>query len=90
MHITRIATLIAVAALAANPLYAQEKSSATPPDDRQALLDECKKEHGKHHDHTKEKGLGGGMVSKCINEKKGAKKAAKKPLHDHNREHKAN
>ena len=88
----KIATLITTSAiflaLAAGPLYAQNKPAESPAGDRKAMRDDCAKEHDKMHDHAKEKGMGGGMMSKCMDEKKGAQKPGKKPLHDHNKEHK--
>ena len=90
MNFTRIATWIAVAALAASPLYAQEKPAAKPSMERQAMMDECKKDHDKHHDHAKGKGLSDGMLSKCMSEKQAAKKAPKKQEHDQHKEHKTN
>ena len=53
------------------------------------VAEDCAKEHGKHHEHAAEKGTGGGMKSKCVNEKSAAKKGTKKPLHDHKKEHKS-
>jgi len=90
MKLSRLATLIVVASFATGTLHAQTKPADTPSADEKAIREDCAKEHGKHHDHVKEKGMGSGMVSKCVDEKKGAKKSAKKPLHDHNKEHKAN
>lgn len=89
MNFARVVTLIAVATLISTPLYAQDKAAAAPATDRQAMKDECAKEHSKMHDHAKEKGMGGGMMAKCINDKKKAMRAAKKPLPDQNKEHKA-
>lgn len=89
MNITRLAILITFAALAASPLYAQDKATSTPAAGKQAMMDECAKETGKRHDHAAEKGASG-MKGKCMDEKMRGKQAAKKPLHDHNKEHKAN
>ena len=88
MNIVRLISTIAFAALAASPLHAQDKAANAPAADKQ-VAEDCAKEHGMHHDHAAEKGMAGGMKSKCMNEKAGAKKDAKKPIHDHNKEHKA-
>lgn len=90
MKIVQLISVIAFAALAAGPLHAQDKAASTPaPAADKQIAEDCAKEHGKHHDHAAEKGTAGGMKSKCMNEKAGAKKGAKKPLHDHNKEHKS-
>ena len=89
MNINRMATLITVVALAASPLYAQDKATSAPAASKQAMMDECAKETGKRHDHAGEKGASG-MKGKCMDEKMRGKQAAKKPVHDHNKEHKAN
>ena len=89
MKISRVAAMIAIATLAAGPLHAQDKAAGSPAASKQAMMDECAKEHRKHHDHAAEKGASA-MKAKCMDEKVSGKQAAKKPLHDHNKEHKAN
>ena len=89
MNISRITAMIAIATLAAGPLYAQDKAASSTTASKQAMMDECAKEHGKHHDHAAEKGASA-MKAKCMDEKMKGKQVAKKPLHDHNKEHKAN
>ena len=89
MKISRITAMIAMATLAAGPLHAQDKATSAPAASKQVMMDECAKEHRKHHDHAAEKGASA-MEAKCMDEKMGGKQAVKKPLHDHNKEHKAN
>ena len=88
MQIVKLISTIAFAALAVSPLHAQDKAASGSTADKQ-VAEDCAKEHGKHHEHAAEKGTGGGMKSKCVNEKSGAKKGTKKPLHDHKKEHKS-
>lgn len=88
MNFIRVATLIAVASLLSTPLYAQDKAAAVRGTDRQAMKDECAKEHDKMHNHAKEKGMGDGMMTKCMNDKEKAKSTAKRPADDQNKERK--
>ena len=88
MQIVKLISTIAFAALTVSPLHAQDKAASVPTADKQ-VAEDCAKEHGKHHEHAAEKGTGGGMKSKCVNEKSAAKKGTKKPLHDHKKEHKS-
>lgn len=70
-----IGLTLACATLIAGNVCARDKP-ASAASSKEAAHADCAKEHGKMHDHAKEKGMGDGMMSKCMSEKAGAKKDA--------------
>ena len=64
------------------PSLAEDK----PADTQAAKMAACKEQQKKRHNHAAEKGMSGGMSSKCTDADTAA--ATKKPMHDHAKFHK--
>ena len=72
----------------AMPSFAEDKpaEAVKPADTQAAKMAACKEQQKKRHNHAAEKGMSGGMSSKCTEADTAA--ATKKPMHDHAKFHK--